>query len=448
MLSCVREFLWLVMVGFILIPTYGQYTYQCLIIDELGQPLAGTHIHLGQKVEITGRSGLASFSDIQRGSHALEISSLGYRTIQSEVDLSHDRLDTFVLENQIYQIETIELNASWIKPKQPFTHQTIYKTELEKTNVGQDVPFLLRWMPSTVVTSDAGTGIGYTGIRLRGSDPTRINVTLDGVPINDSESQGVFWVDLPDLATTADAIQVQRGVGTSTNGAGAFGGTINVRTKAHRPQAFATMDLSAGSFDTYRGNLQFGTGTLGGKFGLDGRLSLLTSNGYIDRGSADLSSLQLNARFFTDKQNTKLSLYDGKEITYQAWNGVPQQYINDEELRTYNTAGQRKNGFHPDEVDNYRQTHLHFIHKRHLSTDLLLNTTLHYTKGQGYFEQYRIEDPLSSYGINPIELNDTIIESSDLIRRRWLDNDFFWSHCLNKQTSKGRINRVEFGRGL
>lgn len=423
----------------------AQQGYICIVLDENDHPLEGVLVTLDEQTLITNAEGMVHFFEISEGKHQLSTRSVGYRPSAKAVTAGLK--DTIRLLAEIYQIETIELNAAWIKSDQPFSHQNLNATDLEKLHVGQDVPFLLRWLPSMVVTSDAGTGIGYTGLRIRGSDPSRINVTIDGVPLNDAESQGVFWVDLPDLSTSAASIQVQRGVGTSTNGAGAFGGTINVKTKAHQPQSFAVLDASTGSFGTLRGNLQFGSGTIRDHFSLEGRVSTLTSDGFIDRSRADLKSIHLAGRYFSNKHSLKLSLYDGKEITYQAWNGVPQQYINDEKLRTFNTAGARSTGFHPDEVDNYRQTHLHAILKQQLSSDLMLNTTLHYTKGRGYFEQYRVDDDLTAYGISSPVIGDFTFTSSDLIRRRWLDNDFFGAILSVSNSIQGSKSRWSFGGG-
>ena len=423
----------------------AQQNYSCIVLDAESLPLEGVVVTLEGQTQVSDEDGKVLFTEIPPGVHRLSTRSVGYQTMVKDVRAGQN--DTLTLLAEVYQIETVELNAAWIKDDQPFTHENLTATDLEKLQVGQDVPFLLRWLPSMVVTSDAGTGIGYTGLRIRGSDPSRINVTIDGVPVNDSESQGVFWVDLPDLSTSAASIQVQRGVGTSTNGAGAFGGTINVKTKSHRPRSFGVIDVSAGSFGTLRGNLQFGSGTIRDHFNFEGRVSTLTSDGYIDRGKADLQSIHLAGRYFSDRHSLKISLYDGKEITYQAWNGVPQQYINDSKLRTFNTAGTRSSGFHPDEVDNYRQTHLHAILKQQISEALMINATAHYTKGRGYFEQYRVDDDLAEYDISAA-LGDSVMSSSDLIRRRWLDNDFYGAILSMSNTNMGSEIEWSFGGGL
>ena len=248
------------------------------------------------------------------------------------------------------------------------------------------------------------------------------------MPVNDAESHGVFWVDLPDLASSAGTIQVQRGVGTSTNGAGAFGATINVKTAGPEDHPYAAVDLSGGSFKTFRANAKFGTGLINNRLSLQGSLSKITSAGYIDRGSSDLGSFYLSGTYLQKNQSLKINILRGKEITYQAWNGVPAQYVDDPVLRTFNTAGAKGDGtYHDNEVDNYGQTHVHAIYRAQMGDNVYLQTTLHYTHGEGYYEQYRPQDQLSAYGLIYPQTTD------DLIRRRWLDNDFYGAvFSLNK----------------
>ncbi len=408
---------------------HAQNTYEGVIMNDQREGLIGVHVFLDDLTTVTGVDGDFSFEGLDEGEHNLSIRTVGYEDLTRQVNIGPGQFPSpveIILKEKVYIFDPIELTGSWIKKDQPFTHSNIQKDKIEQNNAGQDVPYLLRWTPSTVVTSDAGTGIGYTGIRIRGSDPSRINVTIDGIPVNDSESQGVFWVDLPDLASSASEIQIQRGVGTSTNGAGAFGGTINVKSERYNAEPSAVVDLSGGSFNTQRGSVQFGSGLLYDHFTFEGRLSSIESDGYIDRGSADLTSYYLAGTYLDDNQSLKIKLFSGKEVTYQAWNGVPAQYIDDPDLRTYNTAGIRADGtFHPNEVDDYTQTHLHAIYNRSFDQGLVGQLGFHYTKGFGFFEQYRIEDPLQDYMIDPVMIGGEVIETSDLIRRRWLDNDFY-----------------------
>ncbi len=390
------------------------------VLDLSGKPLVGAAV-LSASSQCAADSNGRCVLHLPEGSHQIKVQSLGYRPEDRQVEVvTSGQQVVFRLEQERYDLEEIELIASWIDEDEPFTHRSLDAEEINRANIGVDVPYLLQWLPGAVVSSDAGTGIGYTGYRIRGSDPSRINVTIDGIPLNDSESQGVFWVNMPDFASAVDGIQVQRGVGTSTNGAGAFGGSISLQTKDGSPEAYARIDASLGSFATRRAAISFGSGRLNNSLSIDGRASLIRSEGYIDRGSSDLHSFMLSANYLGDRSSFKLNAFSGNEVTYQAWNGVPVQYINDRNLRTTNTVGQRGDGtFHPDEVDNYRQTHVHGTWRQQFSKQLYGTVGLHYTKGRGYFEQFRVADDLADYGLEAGETT-----TSDLIRRRWLDNDF------------------------
>ena len=330
------------------------------------------------------------------------------------------------------QLDSVTLNAVVIQStrtnaQSPVPHNNLDEKEIGRSYQAQDIPFLLSGVPSVVETSDAGAGVGYTGLRIRGSDPTRINITLNGVPLNDSESQGVFWVNLPDLAASATEIQVQRGVGSSTNGAGSFGATVNLDLSKISNQPFTSLTNTIGSFGLRKHSLQFGTGALGGgKISFTGRLSQIASNGYIDRASADLRSMHLTGNYIDERQSFQAHLLYGKEVTYQAWYGLPAQLYDASIKNTFNPAGtERSDQPHPDEVDNYTQRH-HLLHyKRSLGSNLLLQLNGHYTRGFGYFEQYKAQQSLQYYQMPELVLNDTLLASSDLIRRRWLDNHFY-----------------------
>lgn len=307
----------------------------------------------------------------------------------------------------------------------PATMTQIDKKELEKVNTGRDMPYLLEQTPSIVTTSDAGAGIGYTGLRLRGSDNTRINVMINNVPINDPESHGVWWVNMPDFASSVDNIQIQRGVGFSTHGAGSFGGSINIQTSQLIPEPYAHTGVTFGSFNTLRNNAGFGTGLINNKWVIDGRLSRIVSDGYIDRAASDMKSFYLSGGYYGTKDILRINVFSGRERTYQAWYGVPEDSLVTN--RTYNSAGTYfdANGdlqYHDDEVDNYQQDHYQLHYSREIFTQTHLNTSFHYTKGRGYYEQYRMNQSFGSYGIEPL---DTITDRTDLIRRRWLDNDFY-----------------------
>lgn len=323
-------------------------------------------------------------------------------------------------------LRQVVIQATRAGANHPVPHTNLSAAEIAKIHQAQDVPFLLGSVPSLVENSDAGAGVGYTGLRIRGSDPTRVNVTINGVPLNDAESQGLFWVDLPDLAASAAEIQVQRGVGSSTNGAGAFGATINLDLSRVEAEPFAVLTNSAGSFATRKHSAYVGTGLLDGKMAFTGRLSQIISDGYIDRASANLQSFHLTGAYVDDRQSVQAHLLSGHEITYQAWNGVPAQYVDDPERRTFNTAGTEQPGApYDDEVDDYTQRHFLLHYKRHFARGLSLQLNGHYTCGFGFYEQYRAKEILADYNLPALSIGDTTWTTSDLVRRRWLDNHFY-----------------------
>ncbi|MEO1623733.1 MAG: TonB-dependent receptor [Bacteroidota bacterium] len=399
--------------------SWAQSSLNGTITDPSGEPLPGASVLLDeiQRSTTTDEDGFFRFDKLQEGNYTLIISYIGYQGEQQSIELSDVQNLEFTLQPTSYRMTEIEVLDTWADDKTPVTYTNLNKEQLEQNNLGQDVPFLLRWTPSAVVTSDAGTGIGYTGIRIRGSDPTRINVTINGIPLNDAESQGTFWVDLPDFVSSTEGVQIQRGVGTSTNGAGAFGATISLNTAKVHKKPYLKIANGVGSFNTLRHNIQGGSGLLGGKFTLDGRLSRITSDGYIDRASAKLHSFYFSGAMIDDKQSLRLNVFSGHEVTYQAWNGVPYTYI--DSLRTYNSAGTERSGEpHDNEVDDYTQTHYQLHYNRQLSSNLELKLAGHYTRGKGFFEQYKADESPEDYGLAGDE-------ETDLIRRRWLDNHFY-----------------------
>ncbi|MFI5145451.1 MAG: TonB-dependent receptor, partial [Ignavibacteria bacterium] len=304
------------------------------------------------------------------------------------------------------------------------------KKEIEEKNLGQDIPFLLTNTPSVVVTSDAGNGVGYTGIRIRGSDATRVNVTINGIPVNDAESHQVYWVDLPDFASSIENIQIQRGIGTSTNGAGAFGGSVNIQSSALSVEPFASVNSSYGSFNTWKNTAKFGTGLLKDKFAFEGRLSKITSDGYIDRATSDLKSFYFSGGYYGTKSTLRAIISSGKEKTYQAWYGVPEDSLKTN--RTYNPAGEYfdMNGnlqYYSNQTDNYQQDYYQLLYSFAANSSINLNAALHYTKGKGYYEEYKSQEVLGNYGLSDVvSVQDSImIRASDLIRQLWLDNDFY-----------------------
>jgi iron complex outermembrane receptor protein len=320
--------------------------------------------------------------------------------------------------DSFYLLSPVEVKAIRAGENAPFTKTNLSKKEIDKLNLGQDIPFLLNQTPSVVINSDAGNGIGYTGIRIRGTDATRINVTLNGIPYNDAESQGTFFVDLPDFSSSVGSIQIQRGVGTSSNGAGAFGGSINFSTNEVNKEQYAEFNNGVGSFNTWKNTIKAGTGLLGDHFTADIRLSRISSDGFIDRAKTDLKSFYFSTAYLANKSSIRLNIFSGKEKTYQAWYGISGTDLKNGK-RTINYAGTEKPGEpYNNETDNYWQDHYQLFFDHRFTDRLTFNTAFFLIKGRGYYEQYKADEPYSNYGLSNAG-------NSDFIRQLWLDNDFY-----------------------
>lgn len=391
-------------------------------LDDAEQPYAHATAELRGADYFTQQTcteqGVFRFENLKSGSYELVlITAYGIR--RKKIDLRGSIDITLHIPRNI-KIDEISVVANKAGDKEPVTHVNIPATILQRKNFSQDMPYLLEGTPSLVTTSDAGQGIGYSGLRIRGSDPTRINVTLNGIPVNDAESQNVFWVDLPDLASSTTNIQVTRGLGWSQPGTGDFGGGIQINTLGFQYEPYGSLTLGGGSFGTRRVTLAGGSGLINGRFTLDGRASYIQSDGYIDRAESTLYSVYGAAGYHHDQTNLRLMYALGDEVTYQAWNGVPEQYIDDPELRTYNSAGTEKPGDpYDNEVDNYRQSHVQLHFDQAVTPFARFTTALHYTHGSGYFEQYKADQNLSDYGIEGYP------DPTDLVRQLWLNNDFY-----------------------
>ena len=409
-----------------------------------GEPLQGATILETGTTNGTSATGDGSFSLnlISDVSH-ITVSFVGYKT--AEIPFSDaDQFLTIELEQQAILSGEVFVRALRVDESTPIAYTNISRDQIESNNFGQDIPMLISTSPSVVSSSDAGAGIGYTDMRIRGVDQARINVTVNGIPINDSESHGVFWVNMPDLASSTQNIQIQRGVGTSTQGAGAFGASMNLQTALMRPEAYGEVTLGAGSFGTQKANVQLGSGLMDNGWQFEGRLSKIESDGYINRAEADLRSFYLSAARHGDRSLLKADVFSGQEVTYQAWNGVPEPILNndadqldhyitqlflrsDDATHWQNNLGNRRfNQFtYENQVDNYQQDHYQLHYSYRIQDNWTANTSLHYTYGRGYFEQFRNNDRLSTYSISPVEIGNEVIDRSDLVRRRWLDNHFY-----------------------
>ena len=364
----------------------------------------------------------------------LTIGVFGFLNAQSQIDSSKTTLDEF------------EVTTTRVGEKSPVAHENISKEEIEVNNHGVDLPILLDQATSVVTTSDAGAGVGYTGIRVRGSDATRVNVTINGIPFNDAEGQGVYWVNMPDLSSSTDDIQIQRGVGASTTGASAFGASINLSTLStiNSNKSYGQISTSYGSFNTLKNTIKVGTGLIDGKWNFEGRLSKIASDGFIDRASSDLNSYYFSGSYLGEKISIQALVFSGHEKTYQSWEGTPLRVLDTNQ--TYNPYT------YDNQVDNYTQTHyqLHLTNKP--TKRIKLNASLHYTRGFGYYESFKDGEALSDYNLNniistfpsdtvfhidtvgPNQIDSTMyitdqdtleISSSDIINRKWLDNHFY-----------------------
>ncbi|QSB26808.1 TonB-dependent receptor [Flavobacterium sp. CLA17] len=334
---------------------------------------------------------------------------------------------------KVNKLDDVLVSAVRVTTKTPVSFSNMDKKEIKFRNLGQDIPILMNYLPSVVTTSDAGNGMGYTGIRVRGSDATRVNVTINGIPYNDAESQGTFWVNMPDFASSVESLQLQRGVGTSTNGSGAFGASLNMLTDNYASKPTGEISNSFGSFNSRKHTVKFSTGLLNDHFEIAGRLSALKSDGYVDRASSDLKSYFLQATYVGKTTLIKALVFGGTEKTYQSWNGIDAETLNNN--RTYNSAGKFTDEagnirFYDNETDNYKQDHYQLHWSESFSDKWSTNLALHYTKGLGYYENYKFDEPVEGYGaILPTKMvensNGELVPGTDLIRQKWLDNDFY-----------------------
>ncbi len=424
---------------------FGQISLTGTVKDTKGEPLTGANITIGNTSGRTtaGSKGDFKFTNLTKGEYNLQVSFIGYKNYKKELSLNSSQNLEIVLEPSSVLTEEVLISAARAGDKSPVAYSTIGKEDIKSSNMGQDIPYLLNYTPSFVTTSDAGNGVGYTNFRIRGTDPTRINVTINGIPMSDAESQITYFVDIPDMAASTENIQVQRGVGNSTNGASAFGASIDLQTSKLNPEAKAGYTSSAGSFNTFRNNLSASTGLLNGKFAMDVSMSKINSAGFVDRGSSDLKSFFVSGGYFTANTILKATIFSGIEQTYQAWNGVPSVRLNNDiaGMNKYETDGlytheQTQNMLnsnsrtynlytYKNQVDHYQQDNyqLQFSHK--FNPYLNLNASAFFVYGRGYYEEYVNDQNYADYQLTNPVINGTSIETTDMITRKWLDNRFY-----------------------
>ncbi|MBN1791190.1 MAG: TonB-dependent receptor [Bacteroidales bacterium] len=421
---------------------HAQFSLNGTVTDPKNESLIGAYIVISNTYyqTVTDKNGKFSFSGIKPGTYTLEVSYVGYETHTQTLNIQTDLSISVSLPVSPVISDAVIISAVRASQNTPTTFTLMNKEEMNRKNMGQDLPYMLTLEPSVVTTSDAGAGVGYTGLRIRGSDITRINVTINGIPLNDPESHAVYWVDIPDFASSVNSLQVQRGVGSSTNGAGAFGASMNLETNSFQAKPFGQISLGAGSFSTWKTSFQAGTGLIRDHWYFEGRGSAIGSDGYIDRASSELNSFFLQGGYYNDKTLVKAVVFGGKEKTYQAWYGTDAATMAAD--RTFNWAGAiydedwNVTGFYDNQTDNYQQNHYQLHLSQRLTRALNLNLSGHFTSGRGYYEEYRQDEPFANYGLEELYFGTDTISTTDLIRRRWLDNRYYgltWSLRYQKE---------------
>lgn len=410
----------------------AQITIKGRVIDVntvKGLPGAHVSINNNMKAAITKPDGMFEIKGLKEGTYIMKVTYLGYGDWEGEFQLTDSRSMLISMEPEAVNItEEVIISATRAGDRTPVAASTLDKEDIKATDISKDMPFLIDRLPATVSTSDAGGGIGYTTFRIRGTDMNRINITVNGIPLNDAESHSVYFVNMPDFASSVSSIQVQRGVGTSTNGAAAFGASVNLQTSAPSPEATAEISSSVGSYNTFKNTVSASTGLMENKWSVDARLSKISSDGYIDRASSDLKSFYLSSGYYGNNTILKFNVFSGAEKTYQAWDGVPSSILGIN--RTYNGMGMYfdrfgNQRFYDNETDNYQQDHYQGLMAHRFNDHASLNFALHYTRGKGYYEQYKDDAELADYGIEPLVFTSDTIENSDLIRQKHLDNHFY-----------------------
>ncbi len=429
------------------IQAYSQQFTVSGTVTENGLPLeeASVYVRSTGAGTLTDANGNYQLS-LEEGSYTLVFSFGNQKSRQ--VLLNEDKVVDVDLSGAQESLDEVFLSSVRVNAQSPITYSNLTNEEIEDRNLGQDIPVLMNYMPNVVTTSDAGAGVGYTGIRVRGSDATRVNVTINGIPYNDAESQGTFWVNLGDFASSVENLQLQRGVGTSTNGAGAFGASLNILTDSYKEEAQAEIANSVGSYNTFKHTVKFSTGLINDHWEFAGRASKIRSDGYIDRASSDLKSYFLQGTYVDENTLVKALGFGGSERTYQAWYGIDQETLDND--RTFNPAGiyTDENGntqFYDNQTDNYKQDHYQLLWNQEYGSNWSSNIAFHYTYGRGYYEEYNEDADLTEFGLQPFVADGEEVTTSDIVGTKWLDNHFYGSvFSLNYQNANWDVT---FGGG-
>ena len=416
------------------------------IVDEkINQPVANATVIVNEQTLVADENGFFYFKPNANHQYQIKVFSIGYADYKQIFTISSsNETITIPLKSLQLMLQPLEVKSIRANDNAPFAKTNLGKEDIAKVNVGQDLPVLLNQTPSLYISSDAGNGVGYTYMHIRGSDATRINVTLNGIPYNDAESMGTYFVDLPDFSSSVNSVQIQRGVGTSSNGAGAFGATINLLTNEFNEKPYAEINNSYGSFNTWKNTVKVGTGLLNNHFTVDARISNITSDGYIDRATSNLKSLAFSAAYYNKSSSLRLNIFSGKEKTYQAWYGIDSATLATN--RRYNPAGTEKPGTpYNNQTDNYWQDHYQLFFNHSFNPQWSFNTALFMTYGRGYYEEYKAEQKFTDYGLPNVVIGSNVLDSTNLIRQRWLDNHFY-GQILSLQY-KNKNNELTIGGG-
>lgn len=416
-----------------------------VVTNEDNEALSGATIKLkpGDYETISNGDGKFVINSVKNGNYTLLVTYLGFEPYKEKIAVIERTNLKVILKKNVFQTKEIIVSTTRATEKTPTSHSTISTTEIKRRKAVQDIPYLLKLTPSVVTTSDAGAGVGYTNFRIRGTDQSRINITVNDIPLNDAESHGVWFVNMPDFIESTSSIQIQRGVGTSSNGAAAFGASVNIQTNDINADPYAEINNAFGSFNTMKNTVKAGTGLIDGQFSFDARLSQVKSDGYIDRATSDLKSFYVSGTYHGDKDIVRFNMFSGHEITYQAWEGIPKAKLEEDEdgmqlfadLNGYSEE-ERANLLNSDprtfnrylydnQVDNYKQDHYQVFYTRRINDNYTTNIAYHQTNGFGYYESYRYNKRITDYNADTAFVGGDTITRTDLVDRKFLDNIFY-----------------------
>ncbi len=441
-------FVWMIAISSMMLN--AQFSVSGKVFDENGEPMAGASVVIDNvRVSVTNVNGSYIFEKVENGNHLIAVSFIGYKSEQQKINVKSDITKDFNLRLDSQLTDEVVVSAYRAGQKSPIAHTNISGDEIRESSVNNDLPFLLQLSPSVVAVSESGLGFGNTSFRIRGSDPTRINITVNGVPLNDSEGQGVYWANMPDFANSVNEAQIQRGVGTSTNGSAAFGATVNFRSGGDNSIPYAEITNSVGSYNTMKNSVKMSTGLLNDRFSVEARYSNLQTDGYVRNAFADHQSMYLGGTLHFDNSLLKLNIIHGDQRTGISWEGIPKDVLKTD--RRYNPAGAYVDSlentlYHKDETDNYIQTHYQASYSYAVNKNLNVTAGLHYTRGDGFYEQYKQNAKFSSYGLPNVIMGDKLFSRTDIIRQKWMGNDFYGG-ILSANYDISKLLKISVGGG-